>query len=192
MCTNVTDSARFKPSLPSGLTLIDGILKGTPKRIFDTTRIHIQNGENYGNWFVTCRFILLLFILLWMLFIAHEYLSRIGTGFNSQVIFSNTPFTKFRCFPDSQCAHYVISPELPSGLEFDDTICEISGIYEGSDQTIDFTITAEDREYNATIPMSLIFKSSFFQIQSTNFLLCRHQCHDERLLHVLLPVCRAR
>lgn len=56
VCTNVTDKSTFKPSLPKGLQLVQDIIKGTPKRSFDTIRIHIKTGDLGGDWFVTCNF----------------------------------------------------------------------------------------------------------------------------------------
>ena len=55
-CTNVTGGATFKPSLPEGLTLVEGVIKGTPKRSFDTIRIHIKSDGRWGDWFVSCKF----------------------------------------------------------------------------------------------------------------------------------------
>lgn len=54
VCTNVTEKSIFTPSLPRGLTLVDGVIKGTPKRSFDDLRIRIQTDSLRGDWFLTC------------------------------------------------------------------------------------------------------------------------------------------
>lgn len=54
VCNNMTKNAQFKPSLPSGLTLVESVIEGKPKRSFSDLRIQIKDGSLYGDWFITC------------------------------------------------------------------------------------------------------------------------------------------
>ena len=181
-CTNVTGGATFKPSLPKGLTFVEGVIKGTPEESFDTIRIHIKSDGKWGDWFISCMF------SFFYSYLAHKKLTNVGIGFKSQIIYISVPFTPIRFFPNSHFESFRITPKITDGLVFDESLGVISGMYVGEEKTVEYTVTAiYDRHYNVSDTFSFIFKSNSIitSLSSRSFLFS-----SKWLFHVLLSIRR--
>lgn len=86
-------------------------------------------------------------------------LTNVGVGFDNQVLFINTPFEAIRCFPNSHYSSFQITPKLSDGLEFNESLGVISGVYTGEEKTVEYSITAFANDaQNVTSRFSLTFR----------------------------------
>ena len=80
-------------------------------------------------------------------------------GFERQTIYTNVPFTPIRFYTDSEYKKITISPKLVDGLTFDEDLGQITGVYTGKEQTVEYTVTAVYNDQKASTVIVLDYKS---------------------------------
>ena len=153
VCTNATSDATFNPLLPKGLTYIEGIIKGSPIAYFDRFRIQITSGGLNGYFYISCY----CFGQTW--YIANDRLTKVDAGFDRQTIYTNIAFTPIRFYTDSEYKKITMYPKLTDGLSFDEDLGQISGVYTGKEQVVEYTVTAVYNDQTASTVIVLEYKS---------------------------------
>lgn len=182
VCDNVTDDTRFVPGLPKGLTFVQGIIKGSPEEYFDKKRISVLTDHGTGFFYISCSF-------GWVhSTVASPSLTTVSAGMSKQVIYIDTPFSPIRFYTNCDVEGYEIDPPVSDGLSFDTTLGVLSGVYQGSEKTQEYTVTAKYKEMEAHTVITLVFKGGRFLVFSPRG---RRQ-GPKRVLDLLLRVFRKR
>ena len=182
VCDNVTDDTRFVPGLPKGLTFIQGIIKGSPVQRFDKKRITVLTDHGIGFFYISCMFGCVYSI------VANPSLTTVSAGVSRQVIYVNTPFSPIHFYTDCNVDGYEITPSVSDGLSFDTSLGVLSGVYQGSEKTQQYTVVAKYKEMRAQTVITIEFKGG----HSFRFSCRGRRQGQERLLGLLLPVLRKR
>ena len=83
----------------------------------------------------------------------------VDAGFDRLTIYTNIAFTPIRFYTDSEYKKITIYPKLTDGLSFDEDLGQISGVYTGKEQVVEYTVTAVYNDQTASTVIVLEYKS---------------------------------
>ena len=104
-----------------------------------------------------------------LIYIANDRLTKVDAGFDRQTIYTNIAFTPIRFYTDSEYKKITIYPKLTDGLSFDEDLGQISGVYTGKEQVVEYTVTAVYNDQTASTVIVLEYKSrsNYYQMMQT-------------------------
>ena len=105
-----------------------------------------------------------LYWLVCVLTVAQPSLTDVGTGISAHTVYKDVYLSPIRFYPDSYVKSFSISPALPDGLSFDESLGVINGTYHGEvgSSTV-YTVTAVGTDRELQSEFTLNFKSKHCQ-----------------------------
>ena len=143
-CTDTGNNPRFAPTLPKGLQYTSGLLLGSPTRRMKNEMLRIITQDSNGYVWITGG------CVDSPLRVATESLTDVGAGFDTQVIYRDTPFLPIRLFPDSGYDSFSITPNLPEGVMLDESTGLLSGVCTGPQETNTYTISVNRGQHSVS------------------------------------------